>query len=85
MWDLPGPGIETVSPAPAGGFLSTAPPRKSYGSLIFETQGGNNCPTAPKHAGPKMKVYFLPATFTPKPIQLLQHSNIKHLFCLAME
>ena len=29
MWDLPGPGIEPVSPALAGGFLSTAPPRKS--------------------------------------------------------
>ena len=29
MWDLPGPGIEPVSPALAGGFLTTAPPRKS--------------------------------------------------------
>ena len=29
MWDLPGPGLEPVSPALAGGFLSTAPPRKS--------------------------------------------------------
>ena len=28
MWDLPGPGIEPVSPALAGRFLSTAPPRK---------------------------------------------------------
>ena len=26
--DLPGPGIEPVSPALAGGFLTTAPPRK---------------------------------------------------------
>ena len=26
MWDLPGPGIEPVSPALAGGFLTTAPP-----------------------------------------------------------
>ena len=25
MWDLPGPGIEPVSPALAGGFLTTAP------------------------------------------------------------
>ena len=25
MWDLPGPGLEPVSPALAGGFLTTAP------------------------------------------------------------
>ena len=25
MWDLPGPGLERVSPALAGGFLTTAP------------------------------------------------------------
>ena len=29
MWDLPGPGIEPVSPASAGGFLITVPPGKS--------------------------------------------------------
>ena len=28
MWDLPGPGLEHVSPALAGGFLTTAPPGK---------------------------------------------------------
>ena len=28
MWDLPGPGLEPVSPALAGRFLTTAPPRK---------------------------------------------------------
>ena len=28
MWDLPGPGIEPVSPALAGGFLTNAPPGK---------------------------------------------------------
>ena len=27
-WDLPGPGLEPVSPALAGGFLTTAPPGK---------------------------------------------------------
>ena len=31
MWDLPGPGIEPVSPALAGGFSTTAPPGKSQG------------------------------------------------------
>ena len=29
MWDLPGPGLEPVCPALAGGFLTTAPPGKS--------------------------------------------------------
>ena len=28
MWDLPGPGLEPVSPALAGGSLTTAPPGK---------------------------------------------------------
>ena len=28
MWDLPGPGLEPVSPALAGGFLTTARPGK---------------------------------------------------------
>ena len=30
MWDLPGPGLEPVSPALAGGFLTTAPPGKPW-------------------------------------------------------
>ena len=28
MWDLPGPGLEPVSPTPAGGLSTTAPPGK---------------------------------------------------------
>ena len=34
MWDLPGPGLEPVSPALAGGFLTTVPPGKSL-QFIF--------------------------------------------------
>ena len=34
MWDLPGPGIEPVSPALAGKFLTTAPPGKSPSSFL---------------------------------------------------
>ena len=30
MWTLPGPGIEPVSPALAGGLLSTISPEKSH-------------------------------------------------------
>ena len=35
MWDLPGPGLKPVSPALAGGFLTTAPPGKSQQSPFF--------------------------------------------------
>ena len=37
MWDLPRPGLEPVSPALAGGFLTTAPSGKPYCefSLIY--------------------------------------------------
>ena len=34
MWNLPGPGIEPVSSALAGGFLSTVPPGKSLEGLL---------------------------------------------------
>ena len=33
MWDLPGPELKPVSPALAGGFLTTAPPGKPL--LLF--------------------------------------------------
>ena len=36
MWNLPGPGIEPMSPALAGRFLSTAPPGKSHTILIIK-------------------------------------------------
>ena len=35
MWDLPGPGIEPVSPELAGGFLTTRPPGKPSPSLWY--------------------------------------------------
>ena len=36
MWDLPGPGIEPVSPALAGGFLTTVTPGKSQVEALRE-------------------------------------------------
>ena len=36
FWDLPRPGIELVSPALAGGFLSTVPTRKSCFCFLGE-------------------------------------------------
>ena len=35
MWDLPGPGLEPMSPALAGGFLTIAPPGKPQNSLYI--------------------------------------------------
>ena len=35
MWDLPGPGLEPMSPALAGGFLTTVPPGKSFSWLLY--------------------------------------------------
>ena len=52
MWDLPGPGLESLSPALAGGFLTTAPPRKSREKVPFKHRfplagvdqaGGHSC------------------------------------------
>ena len=34
MWDLPGPGLESMSPELTGGFLITVPPRKPHSVLI---------------------------------------------------
>ena len=38
MWDLPGPGLEPVSPALAGGFLTTAPPGKLPEKMFLKLQ-----------------------------------------------
>ena len=41
MWDLPGPGIEPVSLALAGGFLTTVPPGKSHVLFIHSSVSGH--------------------------------------------
>ena len=35
MWDLPGPGMEPVSSAPAGGFFTTEPTREAQLALFI--------------------------------------------------
>ena len=37
MWDLPGPGVEPVSPALEGRFLTTVPPGKSLKIFLMWT------------------------------------------------
>ena len=43
MWDLPGPGLEPVSPALAGGFLTTVPPGKPLEDQFFLAKLGLRC------------------------------------------
>ena len=40
MWDLPGPGLEPMSPALAGGFLTTAPPGNPKTSVLWVVPSG---------------------------------------------
>ena len=42
MWDLPGPGLQPVSPALAGGFLTTAPPGKSSLYIFTASEACNS-------------------------------------------
>ena len=37
-WDLPGPGLEPVSLALAGGFLTTEPPGKPKDVILLEAK-----------------------------------------------
>ena len=41
MWDLPGPGLEHVSLALAGRFLTTVPPGKPSFSLLKDVFPGH--------------------------------------------
>ena len=38
MWDLPRPGIKSMSPAPAGGFLTSGSPGKSIKYLLLDSK-----------------------------------------------
>ena len=57
MWDLPGSGIEPVSPALASGFLTTGPPEKSdFMSILV--------PVQPLHFLWLLCAWFIPFTFS---------------------
>ena len=52
MWGLPGPGLEPVSPALAGRFLTTAPPGKSLNDeLLNGFAPGHTLGTAGERVG----------------------------------
>ena len=44
MWDLPGAGLEPVSSALAGGFLTTAPPGKPNITFMWNLKCDTNEP-----------------------------------------
>ena len=46
MWDLPRPGLKPVSPALAGGFLTTVPPGKSLHNGILAMKKNEILPFA---------------------------------------
>ena len=55
MWDLPGPGLKPVSPALAGGFLTTAPPGKPLSPTLSHVLGARIvtiCVTFPPNPPP---------------------------------
>ena len=39
MWNLPGPGLEPMSPALAGGYLTSVPPGKSCAVILNDAAG----------------------------------------------
>ena len=49
MWDLPGPGLEPLSPALAGEFLTTVPPGKSQACNIFEERSADSLIGVPSY------------------------------------
>ena len=81
MWDLPGPGLEPVSPALAGGFLTTAPPGKSRACSLYgvkvgvcpgvRTEGWLRCFAHPL-GGAVCSGHAQRPAFAPDPLLLLQ-------------
>ena len=62
MWDLPRRGLEPVSPALAGGFLTTAPPGKSH-SKVFTNAVGLLYP--PERIAPPPRLHAHPGSLGP--------------------
>ena len=62
MWNLPGPGLEPMSPALEGRFLITVPPGKSQNLLIFNCLSLHPQPshrTSAHHKGQGFLFYFI--------------------------
>ena len=79
MWDLPRPGLETMSPALAGGSLTTAPPGKA--SLWF--------PREPVQSswGHQLQLVLLAHNYSLGKESLINNAQVKqkHLICFWQE
>ena len=64
MWDLPGLGLEPVSPALAGGFLTTAPPGKPLNSLLMSLAASRRIALYARSISPQASVFFCLETFS---------------------
>ena len=83
MWDLPGPGLEPVSPAWAGGFFTTEPPGKPWFFFFKCRKGKKNTHTQNKEteACQPTKLYsahgFQKSSGAQEPL-VLSTSSLKH-------
>ena len=50
---LPNPGIKPMSPALAGRFLTSAPPRKPYNRILLSHKREQNCAICRDVSGPR--------------------------------
>ena len=84
MWDLPGPGLEPVSPALAGGFLTTVPPRKPLcGSIETVQLRWDLNPRAGTWTQPKPRLGFEPMVFLIEITHLVSKLKMKLRFLMS--
>ena len=94
MWDLPRPGLGPMSPALAGGFLTTAPPGKSqppsfYLELLLHTNTTMLCFSVAessrldRNLKPLHLSFFLCQEYFPSPCTWSAPPH--HPFCLRVE
>ena len=80
MWDLLAPGIESVSPALAGGFLTTGLPRKSQGLLLNEWVYFISPAGQLSEYGPDMVVSFVSTMSWYKGVSIKIKADAEHTF-----
>ena len=80
MWDLLAPGIECVSPALAGGFLTTGLPGKSQGLLLNEWVYFISPTCQLSEDGPDRVLSFVPSMSWYKRVSVKIKADAEHTF-----